>query len=235
MKKERIWEIDALRGFMILCMVVVHFIIGAADGRLFTVPDWLLLVFSRLGALFVILSGVSAKLGRRSFRRGIIVFACGLLLELGSFIAVQIGVLADGMVIRFGVLHLLGVCMMMWSLMQKSEPWVLLVVGAVIIGVGYWFETFFVTPTFLYPLGLKTRDFCSGDYYPLFPQLGYFLLGGALGKWLYPEKKSLLPKINSDFFLLRFFRFCGRHSLIIYLVHFLLVGGILMLLQLLLL
>lgn len=229
MKKERIWEIDALRGFMIVCMAFVHLVIGSEG--LITWPEWLIAVFSRLGALFVILSGVSATLGRRSFRRGIIVFACGLLLELGSFIAVRLGVLADGMVIRFGVLHLLGVCMMIWPLLQKSEPWVLLVTGAVIIGVGYWFETFYVTPSFLYPIGLVNESFCSGDFYPLFPQLGFFLLGGALGKWLYPEKRSLLPKVNSDRAVWRFFRFCGRHSLIIYLIHFLLVGGILMLLS----
>ncbi len=234
MKKERIWEIDALRGVMILCMVFVHFVIGSADDRLIAWPMWLLQVFGRLGVLFVVLSGISANLGSGSFRRGVTVFCCGLILELGSYIAVLLGIFGDNMVIRFGVLHLLGISMMLWPLFRKSSPWVLVLLGAVIIGVGYWFETFHVGPEFLYAIGLTSRNFASGDFYPIFPQLGFFLVGGAIGKWLYPEKKTLFPKVNADGAVLRFLRFCGRHSLIIYLVHFLFVGAVLALLSLIL-
>lgn len=234
MKKERIWEIDALRGFMTVCMVFVHFVIGSAEDRLITWPFWLLQVFGRLGVLFVLLSGISATLGSNSLKRGILVFACGLLLELGSYLAVLLGVFGDEMVIRFGVLHLLGISMMLWPLLKKSKPWVLVILSTVIIGVGYWFETFYVEPNFLYAIGLTSKTFSSGDFYPIFPQLGFFLLGGAIGKWVYPEKKSLLPQVNSNCAVLRFFRFCGRHSLIIYLVHFLFVGAALALLSLLL-
>lgn len=232
MKKERIWEIDALRGFMIVCMVFVHFVIGSADDRLIAWPSWLIAVFGRLGVLFVLLSGISATLGKRSFRRGVIVFACGLLLELGSYIAVLLGIFGNNMVIRFGVLHLLGISMMLWPLLRKSSPWVLVIFGAVIIGLGYWFETFYVEPKFLFAIGLIDRTFTSGDFYPIFPQLGFFLVGGAIGKWVYPEKKTLFPKVNADNPVLRFFRFCGRHSLIIYLFHFLFVGAVLALLSL---
>lgn len=232
MKKERIWEIDALRGFMIVCMVFVHFVIGSADQIAW--PIWLLLVFSRLGVLFVILSGISANFGSNSFRRGILVFACALLLELGSYLAVLLGIFGDDMVIRFGVLHLLGISMMLWPLLRNSKPWVLVILGAVIIGVGFWFETFRVEPEFLYAIGLTSKNFSSGDFYPIFPQLGFFLVGGAIGKWVYPEKKTLFPKVNANNAVLRFFRFCGRHSLVIYLIHFLFVGAVLALLSLIL-
>lgn len=234
MKKERIWEIDALRGFMIVCMVFVHFVIGSASDMLIAWPSWLLAVFSRLGTLFVILSGISANFGSNSFRRGILVFVCGMILELGSYLAVALGILGNGWAIRFGVLHLLGVCMMLWPLLKKSSPWVLIIFGAVIIGVGFWFETFRVEPEFLYAIGLTSKNFSSGDFYPIFPQLGFFLVGGAIGKWVYPEKKTLFPKVNANSAVLRFFRFCGRHSLVIYLIHFLFVGAVLALLSLIL-
>lgn len=235
MKKERIWEIDALRGFLIICMIIVHFAIGAQMFfPQFTLPAWLEAVMMRAGTLFVIVSGLSATLGTRTVRRGIIVFCCGLALQLGSYLAVLLGIFGDEMVIRFGVLHLLGISMMLWPLIKAAKPWQLLIAAAVIIGLGYWFETFYVKPKFLFAFGLITRQFGSGDFYPLFPEFGWFLVGGALGKLLYAEKKTLLPKVKSDCAILRFFRFCGRNSLIIYLVHLPLVGGILMLVSLLL-
>ena len=234
MKKERIWEVDALRGFLILCMIAVHFVIGSRFiVKWYALPAWLEVFMSRAGVLFVLLSGLSATLGTRSFRRGLTVFCCALGLEIGSYLAVLFGVFDDSMVIRFGVLHLLGVSMMLWPLLKNSKPWVLTVLGVVIIALGYWFETFYVEPKFLYALGLQARSFASGDYYPIFPQLGWFLLGGALGKRLYPEKKSLLPQVRCDRAGWRFLRFCGRNSLVIYLIHFLPVGAVLMLLSLL--
>lgn len=235
MKKERIWEVDALRGFMILCMVVVHFCI-AAQFMLphFVLPTRLAIVFSRAGTLFVILSGISATLGTRSFRRGMIVFGCGLALELGSYLAVLLGVFDGSMVIRFGVLHLLGVCMMVWPLLQKSRPWMLFLLGAVIIGFGYWFETFRVAPKFFYAIGLISADFSSGDFYPIFPHLGWFMVGGGLGKLLYAERKTRFPQVRAERAPWRFLQFCGRNSLPIYLIHYLPVGAILMLISLLL-
>lgn len=225
-KKERIWEIDALRGFMILCMIVVHTLFALEMFDVLTLPVFWVTVFSRAGVLFVILSGISATLGSRSFRRGILVFCGGLFLELGSSIAVALGFLDSSMVIRFGVLHLLGFCMMVWPLLKNFKPVWLLLMGAVIIVLGYWFETFTVTPRFLYALGLQAPDFSSGDYFPIFPQLGWFLVGGAFGKLLYPEKKSLLPKVNANVWPLRFLRFCGRNSLWIFLPHLPIIYGI---------
>lgn len=234
MKKERIWEIDALRGFLIVCMVIVHFVIGAQMFfPLFTLPVWLEAIMMRAGTLFVIVSGLSATLGTRTVRRGIIVFCCGLGLQLACYLAVLLGIFGSEMVIRFGVLHLLGVSMMLWPLVKDAKPWQLLIAAAIIIGLGYWFETFYVTPKFLFAFGLITRDFGSGDFYPLFPEFGWFLVGGALGKLLYAEKKSLLPTVNGNCAPLRFLRFCGRNSLAIYLVHLPLIGGILMLISLL--
>lgn len=231
-KKERIWEIDALRGFMILCMIAVHFVIGSRFLVVwYPLPAWLEEFMGRAGTLFVLLSGVSATLGTRSFRRGAIVFGFGLLLELGSYLAVLLGIFDDTMVIRFGVLHLLGICMMLWPLLKNSKPWVLAVLGVAIIALGYWFETVCVAPKFLYALGLRAEGFASGDYFPIFPQLGWFILGAALGKRLYREKKTLLPTVRAQNAGLRFLCFCGRNSLIIYLVHLPLVGGILMLIS----
>ena len=78
----------------------------------------------------------------------------------------------------------------------------------------------------LFPLGLTTGDFASSDYFPLLPFLGFFLLGTVLGRTVYSKKQTLLPRVNSKNFLLRFLQWCGRQSLWIYLLHQPVLSGI---------
>ena len=76
MQKQRIWELDALRGLCILCVIVVHFLFDLQFfiGLDFTLPAWFQFIQQYGGILFVVLSGCCATLGSRSFRRGLIVF-----------------------------------------------------------------------------------------------------------------------------------------------------------------
>jgi uncharacterized membrane protein len=53
----------------------------------------------------------------------------------------------------------------------------------------------------------------------LFPHLGYFMIGVVLGRLLYSDKKSLLPNFPKNNLIIRFLKFCGRHSIWIYLIH----------------
>ena len=86
----------------------------------------------------------------------------------------------------------------------------------------------------LFPLGFPYPGFTSGDYFPLAPHLGWYCLGIVLGRTLYREKKTLFPKVNEKSDPIRFFSFCGRNSLYIFILHLPAVGGIMMLLALLL-
>ena len=76
------------------------------------------------------------------------------------------------------------------------------------------------------PLGLYWQGFTSSDYFPLLPHLGFFLIGAALGKTLYKRRTSLLPKVKDTNPILRFLRFCGKHSLWIYLLHQPVISGV---------
>ena len=231
--RERIWEIDALRGLLILCVIASHALFYAANvlGRL-ELPSLVRFVMQYGGLLFVVLSGLSATLGSRSFRRGLLVLAGGLLLTVGSIVAAHLGWLGESMVIRFGVLHLLGLAMMVYPLLKKLPTPALLGLGLAIIALGLWFELAPVTVStkLLFPLGLRYPGFSSGDYFPLAPQLGWFCLGVVMGRSLYPEKKTRLPQIDPDTPILRFLRWCGRNSLYIFILHLPILGGIMMLL-----
>ena len=45
------------------------------------------------------------------------------------------------------------------------------------------------------------------------------LLGAVIGRTAYRKKQSLLPRVNAANPVIRFFSFCGRHSLLIYMLH----------------
>ena len=219
-KTNRIWELDALRGFDLDYLLGVDVVKNPV----------LQYVMDHCGMSFVLLSGLCATIGRRSFRRGLQVFGCGLLITAVTGGMYLLGMADRFIIIWFGVLHLLGVCMMVWPLFQKLPVWALAVLGVAFAALGFWFDTLLVACRWLIWLGLKYPGFTTGDYFPLLPGLGWFLLGACLGKLLYREKRSLLPGFPAENPIVRFFRWCGTHSLWIYLIHQPVIYGILSLL-----
>ena len=78
------------------------------------------------------------------------------------------------------------------------------------------------------PLGLCPWWLSSSDYFPLLPNLGFFLLGAELGRTLYRDKKSRLPERWGDWPPVRLLQAVGRHSLWIYLLHQPVLSGLAM-------
>lgn len=227
--KKRIWELDALRGLCLLGVVVVHLIFDLE--HLYGLLQWehpAIYDFIQEwgGVLFLLISGICVTLGRSHIKRGLIVLGFGLGLTAVTWAMEYFG-FARGVVIWFGVLHCLGICMLLWSLLKKANIWVLSAISAVLIALGFWLDAQPpVDFVWLVPFGWISKGFYSADYFPLLPNLGFFLVGAILGKTLYKEKRSLLPKVNENFFLLRFLRFCGRNSLWIYLFHQPVLAGV---------
>jgi len=221
--KKRIWELDFFRGIFLWGMIGIHLIYDLVD--LYGVIAWeqppaYLLFKNRFGILFLLLSGLCATLGSRSLRRGIQVFACGMVVSLATALMVWAGFAGKDLMIYFGVLHCLGTCMILWTLFKKLPTPVLLVLGLAMTVYGeYLRNVCYPWADWLFPLGFKGYGFASSDYFPLLPNLGYFLLGSVLGRLLYREKQTLLPRVNADNPVIRFFRFCGEHSLLIYMLH----------------
>ena len=96
--------LDAWRTLAIVLMAAYHFLydlyifgIISAD-QLFSTPLNILERF--ICCSFILLAGASARFSRNSLRRGLIVLAAGLAVEIGAAVA--------GQTIRWGVLMLLG-------------------------------------------------------------------------------------------------------------------------------
>lgn len=236
--KKRIDAIDALRGLAVILMVIHHFFRDLID--LCGAPEWLFTnwVFTPLhyvfAGTFVFLAGVSSNFSRNNLARGVKCFALALAMTFVTSLPVI------NAPIRFGVLHLLGICMIFYALSQKLldkiprkiQPFLYtgLIVLTVVLIYGPDEEIlirFYKTLTpeqeafwgdaaqYLYIFGFPAADFWSADYFPLFPWLFLFLLGTWAGGYV---KERRLPKAFYDF-TCPVLPAVGRHALLVYVLH----------------
>ena len=231
MKKARIWELDALRGLCILGMIGIHFTFDLT--ALYGILDWEYPpAFSFLmdwgGVAFFLISGVCATLGSRCVRRGLTVLGCGLVVSAVTAGMYLLGLADPAVIIYFGVLHCLGLCMILWHFLGKLPTPVLGVLGVILTGLGLWFRTRLVQTRWLVWLGLLYEGFTTSDYFPVLPYLGFFLLGAVLGRKLYKNKTTLLPGMGSGL-PARVLQWIGRWSLPIYMLHQPILTGIIFL------
>ena len=219
--KRRIWELDAARGICLFLMFYCHIVYDLVylfrivtdinDGGLFQFTT------NYTGILFITMSGISATLGKRPVKRGLTVLGGGMLVTIATYFMYKVGFAGKDLLIYFGILHCIGVCMLLWPVFRKLPYWVLIPLGLAIICMPELLTNIRADSYALLPFGIYPPYFVSSDYFPLLPCFGYFLIGSGLGQVLYKNKKSLLPEPR--FFPFNALCFMGRHSLLIYLVH----------------
>lgn len=230
-QKIRFWEVDALRGIAIILVVFYHFVwdvsyFGLYPVDVFSTP-WQ--TFARsIGSTFIFLLGLSLTLSynreiqrlgypapfKKYLWRGSKIFGLGLVITIATYFAI-----GRGFVI-FGILHLLGLGIILAYPFLRLSKWFSLGVGLLLIGLGAYLNTLSVSHPWLIWLGLKQQGRSMVDYYPLLPWFGITLLGVFAGRVLYPQG---IPRLNLPDLPttppIRGLRFLGRHTLLIYLVH----------------
>lgn len=241
MEKERYYVLDIIRGICIILVVLYHLLydlsqVFGGNYGFFTSVGMNFFRDSFVGVL-IFLSGISCNLSRSNVKRGIKTILCGMLVSMVMFIFMP------SSKVLFGILHLLGVAMILYGLISKVLSKIPVSIGLfgflllfmLTIGVhdGYfgWPGLFMMEipevsrNVFLYVLGFKTGH-GSGDYWPIMPWLFLFMSGTFVGR-LFKEKKvpewfkaNPVPPLA----------FIGRKTLMIYLVHQPLIYGILFLL-----
>ena len=227
---KRIWELDAARGLCILGMVLVHLVYDIRE--LYNLADFAYpAIFSFVmhwgSVLFLLISGICVTLGHHPVMRGLVVIGCGMLCSLVTVGMYLMGFQGREIIIWFGILHCLGICMLLWPWLGRLPCWALGLLAALLLAVGYGFRSITVSVPWLFPLGLTTAEFASSDYFPLLPNLGWFLTGALLGRTVYRKGESLLPRVPSGAAPVRALAWCGRQSLLLYLLHQPVLAGIL--------
>lgn len=224
--KPRFWELDLIRGSLIILMVLYHLMydldkFGDYD---FSLDSFYMKAVRIIGEVaFIFIVGVSLSLSRFRkrgelgfkgyFIRGFAIFALGLLITGVSLI-----IIPDEPII-FGILHCIGVSIVL------AYPFLRLRFTNLILG------TFFcITGVVLYNfkfgfywllwLGFFPKGWDTADWFPLLPWFGVVLLGLFVGDLVYSEYKRLieLPDL-SKVMPIRFMDLVGRHTLIVYMLH----------------
>ncbi len=243
-EKKRIYLLDEIRGFAVFCMVFYHafFILGENFGfmpanRLY---EFFLPVEPLYAAIFIFVCGISCTLSRSNLKRGLKILGAAIGFSLVTCLLLPaIGI--KGMEIYFGILHLLGVCVLIYAIghkfFDKVSPYGGILACAVLYPffsgiedrtLGYGQLVSFKLPDVLYhtsylmPLGIYSPWFYSADYFPVFPSVFIFFAGVFSGR-------ILMKKGYPDFAYRKkipFFDFLGKYSFIIYILHMPVIYGL---------
>lgn len=231
-KAGRLAGLDTIRGITLLSMMLYHtcwdlvFLFGKK------IPG-----YSGLGGYvwqqsicwtFILLAGFCWSLGHHHLKRGLIVFGSGILITFVTLLAMP-----ESRVI-FGVLTLIGSCMLLLIPMEKLLLKLRTEIGLAgsfllfllfrNVNTGYLgFENWnilklpdgFYENLFTTYLGFPQKGFFSADYFSLLPWFFLFLTGFYLYQLV--QKNHMMEKLFS--WRVPGFDVIGRHSLLIYLLH----------------
>ncbi len=209
---KRIWEIDFFRAVAIILMVIFH---TAYDLYFFTpvnidITSGMWYWTGKTSALlFIFISGISSGFSRNSVKRGLRVLGAGMLVTAATWIFFRESY------VRFGILHFLGVCMILFPVMKKANNILLLAVSVITALAAIPLRRISAGSALLLPFGVRYEGFSSLDYYPLCPYMAVFILGVIAYKLYYYKRKSLFGFSYEN----RVILFLSRHSLLIYLLH----------------
>ena len=227
----RVGLFDELRGFAIICMVVYHAMFHLNYTFGVSVPiffeSWFDVIRDIFAGLFIFISGAVCRFSKNNLKRGVQCFFLGMVL---TFVT---PFFSDG-TIYFGILHMLGISMMIFGLGEKILDCLPALVGLIIsvllfvltmgvsdgfVGIGGLFELHIPQAAYdvdvLFPFGMCGPFFESQDYFPLFPWLFLFIAGSYFGVW---AKDGSLPKFFYPTHI-KWLAAVGRHTIWIYMLH----------------
>ena len=239
---QRFVELDMLRGLAIILMVFGHVLWDLDYFGIFLMNNGLYSFLQKtVPPLFFILVGIGLIVSkkkmenknieeqdeyyRRLFVRGLKIFGLGMILTLISL------VFMPEKVVFFGVLHCIGLSIVISIPFLKYRKYAL--PSAIFIIFTFLFTSnFFVeTPTILHlVVGFHQANVWqyTVDYFPLIPWFGVALLGIVIGDALYcgDKRRFRMPEL-SKYRPVKIFQWAGQHSLGIYLLHQPIIAGVL--------
>lgn len=242
-KRERIWELDFLRGFAIIMMIFDHFMWDLtylpgyfSNFYQLDLPgfNWLnetaiwywnstLRLFGRyfFVLIFLMVSGVSFTFSKNNYKRGLKMLIVAGLVTLVTFIVQES--IGYQVLIVFGVIHMFAVNTLLTVLLRrfiKSEI-VLLFIGMTIITVSSilgFFDPKAVPLSWDNLPGIIIGNKAYGsDHFGIFPYLGFILIGTVVGHLFYETRRSLIPSVHLS--QKNIVLFTGRYSLWVYVLH----------------
>ncbi len=193
--------------------------------------------------VFFSISGISCTFSRSNAKRGLQLLVVALIYTLGSYIGQEVlGI--SGILVTFGVLDFLAVSILLYALIEflcRENDLAVILVSVAIIVVTLCLFFCYTAPAntpkvfaFFFQrqdihgnnaLFYKQAEVSPGDMFPLIPWLSFFFAGVIIAKILYPVRLSLLPCLDHKWH--KPVCFIGRHALLIYILHVVLLAVLL--------
>ena len=224
--KQRYYLLDTVRGVCIILVVGYHILYNLSEvfggNYAFFRSDGMNIFRDCFVGVLMVLAGISCQLTRSNLRRGLKTLAGALAVTGVTAIALP------SQLITFGILHFFGCCMLLCAAVRPLLDKIPVAAGAAVSFALYFLfrQMPRVIPGMprsflLFALGFRTGH-TSADYWPILPWIFLFLAGVfpgrlfACGKVPPVFEKDPAPPVS----------WLGRHTLLIYLVHQLVIYGV---------
>jgi len=244
-RNPRAWELDVMRGVILLAVTLDHCLYYGGKEEL--IPAYTVVGFwfkhlsevycssavrrgmQPFGLWFIaFLSGMNSSFTRSKFHR-VFKFWILCVLFMGGYALLHI--LWSDLVTAsfvFNIIAVLTICFTFWWVLDiiKCPYWLRGYLGALLIvaGITYYYKYYVLDSAWvenkllaLLVYNQHGRDMSPQNFEPLLPHLGFFLVGGVLGKYLYPDRKTKCKKLYPPKMLTPVL-LIGKHSLAAYLV-----------------
>ena len=197
------------------------FVLGEDGGIYMHALDSIQMIFWRydMQATFFIISGICCTFSRDNLKGGIKLLVWGVFLTTYTFVLYRLTGIRE-LYMRFGVIMCMALCHLIYEFVFKNAKSKILLIAAtpmVIIGYVLIFHPIHSNSAILHVFGIRQYgDF--NEYFPIFPYLGWLLIGVVIGRKWYAERKSLIHIPGIERFS-KPIQWLGRNSGIIYVVH----------------
>jgi len=229
--RTRLQSIDVYRGIALICMAAYHAcwdlnFYGLIDVGIGVDPLWMTAQRAILSA-FLLLTGAGLTLAhgtgirwRAFWKREAILIGAALLVSLGTWFLLQ-----DAFA-YFGVLHAIALFSLLALPLVVAPLWIGILVTIVVLAAPALYTSDAFDPRWLDWIGFFRITPETADLVPVFPWFGVVLIG-VLGMRVLRERPEFTWR--STALVVRALGGLGRWSLLFYLLHQLILVGIIML------
>jgi uncharacterized membrane protein len=247
---KRFLEIDIIKGIAVTFMVIFHFFFLSRymDVYPYIINQGMLYYFAKIAHyIFIFIVGVNLSIINqkyikskevrkvKQFKRGIFLLGGGMIISVLSYIAF------GDLYVKFGILHFLGVSIIISQFIIDSN----ILVGTIGISVillyfllqsfpNNFFNTCWKFPMLCFISGIKNIKYSSLDHFSIIPYFSLICLGILLGDSIYSKGikrkdklvDEVIDKIDKNI-LVKTIATLGKYSLQIYFIHILIIYFIL--------